>query len=120
MNRTLIVCGASGVGKSSVAAEVSRVLASTGRSVAFIDVDTVAQFGPAPWDRRDEVSFYDTLKCKNVEALWVNFRGLGARHIAIAACVDGLRLRAQYEQALKDCALQVALLVAPPELPRER
>jgi hypothetical protein len=120
VNRALIVCGTSGVGKSSIAAEISQVLAATGASSAFIDVDTVAQFGPAPWPRQQELPFYDALKCKNVGSLWLNFRDAGALHIVIAAHVDSLQLRTQYERALEGCALQVALLIAPPSLLRER
>jgi predicted kinase len=120
VNRALIVCGASGVGKSSVAAEISQVLEAAGASSAFIDVDTVAQFGPVPWRRRRGVSFYDTLKCKNVGSLWLNFREAGALHLVVAAHVDSLRLRAQYERALEGCAVQVALLTAPPDLINER
>jgi hypothetical protein len=120
MNRALIVSGTGGAGKSSVAAEISRVLAAAGASHAFIDVDTIAQFGPAPWRRRQGGSFYDALKCKNVESLWLNFHEAGALHLVLAAQVDSLQLRARYERALEGCAVQVALLIAPPDLLKER
>lgn len=120
VNRALIVCGASGAGKSSVAAEISQVLAATGASSAFIDVDTVAQFGPAPRGCREGVSFYDTLKCKNVGSLWLNFHQAGAVHLIVAAHIDSLQVRAQYESALEGCALRVALLIAPLDLLKER
>ena len=120
VNHALIVSGTSGVGKSNVAAEIVQVLTATDASTAFIDSDTVAQFGPAPWRRRQGVSFYDTLKCKNVGSLWRNFRDAGALHLVVAAHVDSLQLRAQYERALEGCALQVALLIAPPGLLKER
>jgi broad-specificity NMP kinase len=120
VNRALIVCGASGVGKSSVAAKISQVLAATGVPSAFIDVDAIAQFGPAPWDRREGVSFHDTLKCKNVGSLWLNFRDAGALNLIVAAHVDSLELREQYQRALEGCALQVALLTAHPDHLKER
>ncbi len=120
VNRALIVCGPSGVGKSSVAAEILGARAGHATPCASVDVDTVAQFGPAPWRRRGEVSFHDMLKCKNVGSLWRNFRDAGALYLVVAAKVDSLQLRVEYEKALKGCALQVALLTAPPELVRER
>ena len=43
-----------------------------------------------------------------------------ARHLVVAAHVGDVQLRAQYEQALEGCALQIALLTAPPDLLRER
>jgi predicted kinase len=120
VGRALIVCGTSGAGKSSVAAEISRVLAASGASSAFIDVDTLAQFGPPPLRHQQGGSFYDTLKCKNVGSLWLNFRDAGALHLVVAAHLDSLQLRAQYEKALEGCTLQVALLIAPGDLLRER
>ena len=120
VNRALIVCGASGAGKSSVAAKISQVLAATGVSSAFIDVDAIAQFGPAPRDRREGVSFYDALKCKNVGSLWLNFRDAGAHNLIVAADVGSLELRARYQRALEGCAVQVALLIAHPDHLKER
>jgi len=118
--RALIVSGASGAGQSSVAARICQLLTRAGASSAFIDVDTLAQFGPAPWRSRQGVSFYDMLKCKNVSSLWPNFRDAGAGHLVLAAHVDSLQLREQYERALEGCVLQVALLIAPPGRIRQR
>jgi len=120
MSRALIVSGAGGAGKSSVAAEISRVLAVAGASHAFIDADTIAQFGPAPWRSRQGRSFYDALKCKNVGSLWQNFHDAGALHLVVAAHVDSLQMRAQYQRALQGCTVQVALLIAPPDVLKER
>jgi hypothetical protein len=103
-----------------VAAEISGVLAGRGTPCAFVDADTVAHFGPAPWRRRQGVSFHDKLKCKNVASLWLNFRDAGALRLVVAAHVGSVRLRAQYEKELEGCTLQVALLTAPPDLIRER
>jgi ABC-type dipeptide/oligopeptide/nickel transport system ATPase component len=114
VGRALIVCGTSGAGKSSVAAQICQLLTRAGASSAFIDADTLAQFGPAPWGHQQGVSFYDMLKCKNVGSLWPNFRDAGARHVVLAAHVDSLQLREQYERALEGCVLQMALLIAPP------
>jgi hypothetical protein len=120
VSRALIVSGASGVGKSIVAGEISRALAGSGTPCAFVDVDTIAQFGPAPWHRQNGESFHDMLKCRNVGSLWLNFRNAGAICIVVAADVGSLPLRTQYENVLEGCALQVALLTAPPDLLKER
>jgi CobQ/CobB/MinD/ParA nucleotide binding domain len=120
VGRALIVCGTSGVGKSSVAAQICQLLTRAGASSAFIDVDTLAQFGPAPCRHQQGVSFYDTLKCKNVGSLWPNFRDAGALHLVLAAHVDSLQLRQQYEKAWKAAFLQVALLIASPGRLRQR
>ena len=118
--RALIVCGTSGVGKSSVAAQICQLLTHAGAPSAFIDADTLAQFGPAPWRHQQAVSFYDMLKCKNVGSLWPNFRDAGALHLVLAACVDSRQLREQYERALEGCVLQIVLLIAPPDRLRQR
>ena len=120
MKRALILCGASGAGKSSVGSEICRVLAGRGTPCAFVDADTVAQFGPAPRRSQEGASFYDSLKCKNVGSLWLNFRDAGALYLVVAAHIGCVQLRTQYEQVLEDCAVQVALLTAPTDLIRER
>jgi adenylylsulfate kinase-like enzyme len=96
VDRGLILSGTAGAGKSTVAAEIAGRLADIGASFASIDADTVAQFGPAPRRDREGLSFYDTLKCRNVPSLWENFREAGARHLVIAASIDSFSLRAHF------------------------
>lgn len=116
----LLISGVSGVGKSIVASAIARLLATDGRVFAVVDVDTLAQFGPAPWKRCDGVGFYDYLKCSNLGMIWDTFRAFGATHLVVAANVDTVEVRAAYERALSAQSMQVALLVAEPATIKSR
>lgn len=116
----LLISGVSGVGKSIVASAIGRLLATDGKALAVVDVDTLAQFGPAPWKRRDGIGFYDYLKCSNLGMVWENFQACGATHLVVAAIVDKVAVRAAYEQALSARTMQVALLIAEPATIQKR
>lgn len=123
MCRALLVGGVGGVGKSTMIHAIGRVLSGSGRVVAAMDTDHLAQFGPPP---RDESSigvgtaFYDNLKCLNLAAVWANFASLGARFAVVAGGIDSLDLRDRYAEALAGCTVQVVRLTAPIETVRAR
>jgi predicted kinase len=113
-----LINGVSGVGKSTVADAIGRVLTSEGLTTAVIDTDALAQFGPPP--RRDSRGFYNELKCVNLAAVWANFRAAGARFAVVSGGIDSIALRESYVRALAGCEVQVVRLVAPIETIRQR
>jgi energy-coupling factor transporter ATP-binding protein EcfA2 len=114
--RALLVVGASGVGKTSVAHMISRLLSESGRPVAFVDLDSISQFGPPP----RQWASYDHLRQQNIAALWANFRVAGAQFLVIAGHVNSTVARDNYAAALPDCDLFTVRLVAPTETVRVR
>lgn len=67
----LFVGGRSGVGKSSVAAEVSRQLAALDVRHALIEGDNLDQAHPEPW--RHGIDLAE----RNLAAMWANYRAAG-------------------------------------------
>lgn len=118
--RAVILSGAAGVGKSTVAAALARELADRGEPFGLADLDTLAQFGPAPWRHENGVSFYDALKADNAAAVWHNFRRAGARYLVLAGHVDSHVVVDRYRLSLRPTELKIALLVAPPDILRSR
>jgi predicted kinase len=120
--RGLLLNGVSGVGKSTMADAVGRVLSSAGLVTAVVDSDGLAQFGPPPASGSAlRNGFYDRLKCANLAAVWPNYRALGAEFIVVATGgIESEALRDQYVSSLSDCEVQLVRLVAPTELVRAR
>ena len=114
-----MLTGISGVGKSTVADAVGRILSTAGCTTAVVDTDMLAQFGPAPrgWASG---GFHDELKCVNLAAVWANFRAAGAGIIVVAAAIDSVALRARYAASLADCEMRVVRLTAGADTVRQR
>jgi hypothetical protein len=64
----MLLLGPGGVGKTSVGHAVSGLLSESDRTAAFVDLDSISQFGPRPphW------SSYEPLRGQNLGALWVS------------------------------------------------
>jgi len=73
----LMLCGASGVGKSSVAWEIYFTLVSSGHAVAHLDLDQVGH-GPPGWTAAYEI------KLRNAASVWQNFAGAGATGLVLS------------------------------------
>ena len=117
----MLVTGAAGVGKSTVADAIGGVLTAAGFVTAVVDTDALAQFGPAPenGERRGD-GFYDRLKCSNLAALWANYQAAGARFVVVSAVIDTAPLRGRYANSLAGCEVQTVRLVAATDTVRKR
>ncbi|GIH02471.1 hypothetical protein Rhe02_05380 [Rhizocola hellebori] len=121
MYQALLLIGVGGVGKSTVADAIGRVLTAAGTAVAVVDTDALAQFGPPPTNAGVPVTgFYDGLKCINLAALWANYKAIGARHIVVSAGIDTAAWRSRFAASLAGCTVQVVRLVAAPDTVRAR
>lgn len=84
----LFIGGRSGVGKTSVAAEASRLLADARIRHAVIEGDNLDQAWPEPWrDGHD-------LAERNLAAMWRNYRALGYSRLIYTNTVSVLQLPA--------------------------
>ena len=82
----IFIGGRSGVGKSSVAAEASRILAGKDIRHAVTEGDNLDQAYPEPW--RHGVDLAE----QNLAAMWKNYRAVGYSRLIFANTVSVLRL----------------------------
>jgi hypothetical protein len=80
----LLVTGPVGVGKTSVASELSEFLDKAGVSHAFVDVDSLRWCYPRPADD----PFRLQLAMQNLAAIWPNFAAAGADHMVLADVIE--------------------------------
>lgn len=82
----VFIGGRSGVGKSSVAAEASRILARADIRHAVIEGDNLDQAHPQPW--RDGIDLAE----KNLAAMWRNYRAAGYSRLLFTNTVSVLEI----------------------------
>ena len=80
----LIVTGPVGVGKTTVAYEVSKLLEAAELPYACIDMDTLRSCYPAPAGDRFNVA----LGLRNLAAVWANCRATGAAYLIVADVIE--------------------------------
>lgn len=77
--QVLVICGASGTGKTSTAFEIGRVLQDLGIRHALIDTDELDRV----WPRPEPVEALIGISRRNLSAWWANFSELGVRHLVL-------------------------------------
>lgn len=77
--KALVICGPAGVGKSSTAYEIARLLAERNVSHALIDSDELDRVHPWPPEGQEP----SELARRNLTALWANFAALGHTRLLI-------------------------------------
>lgn len=82
----IFIGGRSGVGKSSVAAEASRLLAEADIRHAVIEGDNLDQAHPQPW--RSGIPLAE----RNLAAMWANYRELGYSRLIFTNTVSVLQV----------------------------
>jgi len=90
----LVITGPVGVGKTTIAGDISALLADAGIPHACVDVDALREAWPAPPDDRFNIE----LGLRNLAAIWRNFQAVDAERVILADVVerrgdlDGYRL----------------------------
>ena len=123
----VLLTGGGGVGKTTVAQAIARHLTANRHPTAVVDLDAVAQFGPAQRgpvlpDRQlaGGLRFHDQLKVHNLAAVWTTYRAAGARYLIVSGHVETPELHAAYVSAMAECDVRLVRLQTSPDLIAER
>ncbi|MFD5000904.1 AAA family ATPase [Streptomyces buecherae] len=115
-NEVLLIAGRSGVGKSTVAWEVSAVLRAAGAAHCLVEGDLMDQVHPAPPDDPDRSAITE----RNLAAIWANYAALGQRRLIYTNTVSVLE-GAMFRRVLgADVRIVPALLTADDATARAR
>ncbi|MDP9380008.1 MAG: AAA family ATPase [Chloroflexota bacterium] len=107
----MLITGPVGVGKTTVASEVSELLDAAGVAHGLVDVDALRWCYPRhPGDR-----FRIGLAMKNLAAVWGNFREYGAERLVLADVVESREELQRYREAIPGAEILVVRLRASPE-----
>ncbi|HLV97835.1 MAG TPA: AAA family ATPase [Ktedonobacterales bacterium] len=104
----LLITGPSGVGKTTVASEVSELLDQAGIAHALVDIDSLRWCYPRPAHDRFRVQ----LAMKNLAAVWVNFQEAGATSLVVADVVESRDELERYQAAVPGAVITVVRLQA--------
>ena len=112
----LWLCGASGVGKSSVGFEIFCQVRADGLKAAYVDFDQIGFCRPAPDDDPNN----HRIKAQNLAVMWANFRSAGAQCLVASGIVESDKAIRMHSDAMADTALTVCRLRAGDEQLRQR
>ena len=104
----LIVTGSVGVGKTTVASEISELLEQARIAHAFVDLDALRWCYP----RRPDDRFSVGLGMKNLAAVWSNFRERGATSLVVADVIESRAELDRYRAAIPGADIFVVRLSA--------
>jgi adenylylsulfate kinase len=104
---TLLITGTTGVGKSTVAAEINDVLAALKVPNAAVDLDALV------WQWPSTSAWNNDLMFENLASLWPNYRAHGATHLILARVLEDDGELARYRAAVPGAQITVCRLVAP-------
>jgi hypothetical protein len=108
----LLVCGATGAGKSAVGFEVFLRQLRAGVSAAYVDLDQVGFVSPPVVPANDPGGH--RLKARNLADLWPRYHEAGARFLVLSGPVPDARAAAVYAGMLPAARLTVCRLHAGP------
>lgn len=110
------ICGATGVGKSTVAFGVFMRLLNSGVKASYIDLAQIGWLRPAAEDDPDG----HRLKARNLTALWQAHRAAGSDYLVVSGAGGGAATVQHYLDAVPDCEPTVVRLNARPEILDDR
>ena len=104
----LVITGPIGVGKTSVAGEVSEQLDEAKIAHGFIDIDSLRWCYPRPLHD----PFRIELAMRNLTAVWRNFQASGAERLVLADVIETRNYLERYRNAVPGAEIQVVRLHA--------
>jgi ABC-type dipeptide/oligopeptide/nickel transport system ATPase component len=84
--QALVVCGASGTGKTVTAWEIGRTLQSQSVPHALIDTDELDRVWPQP----EPVEALHSISRRNLQAIWATFADLGVRRLVLSGVMASI------------------------------
>ena len=105
--RGLLINGGGGAGKTAVGQAIGGILTGRLLPTAVVDLDALAQYGPAP---ANQTGFHDRLKIRNLKAVWATYRAAGARFVVVSGVIETRELRDGYSACLTGCDVQMVRL----------
>lgn len=108
LDRTLLITGTVGAGKTTVGTEVALQLSQTGRPAGFIDLDALSRLWPPP----PGDPFRVRLALANLSSMVGNFETAGARTLVLARAIQSQDDVAAIERAV-GAPVGIVRLVAP-------
>jgi adenylylsulfate kinase len=104
---TLLITGTTGVGKSTVAAEINDALAALKVPNAAVDLDALV------WQWPSTSGWNNDLMFENLASLWPNYRAHGATRLILARVLEDPGELARYRAAVPGAEITICRLVAP-------
>ena len=112
----LWLCGATGVGKSTVGWQLYELIRGLGVRCAFVDLQQIGFLRPAPVD--DPANH--RVIARNLAAVWANFRADGAQSLLVVGRLESADVRQEYVAQLPGTTITVCRLDAGPDRLAER
>jgi hypothetical protein len=113
---TVLLIGAPGVGKTTVAKEMGELLLRAGARYAVIDLDALGEVSPAC----REGTFNSPLVARNLAAIWPNFRDHGVDRLVLARVIGSKEEVVAYRRAVPEAQMTVCRITAPAATAAER
>ena len=104
----VLICGSTGVGKSTIGFELYQRYLRAGRTAGYIDLDQIGFLKP---DAANDPGRH-LLKARNLGAMWRIYHAAGARHLVVTGPVPSQAARQTYIDALPAAAVTVCRLHA--------
>jgi hypothetical protein len=109
--RILLICGPTGVGKSTIGFRLHLRSLNAGLTAGYVDLDQIGFVSPAhPDDPR-----MHRLKARNLSAMWRNYRAAGATHLIAVGPIENNELLQPYTDALPAATITLCRLHAGPD-----
>jgi hypothetical protein len=104
---TLLISGTTGVGKSTVAAEINDQLTAREIPNAAVDLDALV------WQWPSTTAWNVDLMFENLASIWPNYRAHGATHLVLARVQKDRAELDRYRAVIPGADITVCRLVAP-------
>jgi hypothetical protein len=119
--RVLLLCGPTGVGKSTIGFQLYLRCLRAGRTAGYVDLDQIGFLAPAADQDADAAAGPGghRLKAANLAAIWRTYHAAGASHLVVTGPVENQAALQAYRAALPAATVTTCRLHAgPAELSR--